>query len=171
MAKRGRPAMYREELAQISQKLALHGLTIEQIAEALDVTARSFYRWLKRYPELSQSIKEAKDVADREVEQSLFKKAKGFTRIIHRTAFDSKTGQLHEWDEEHYYPPDVTSCIFWLKNRQPQKWRDKHEVTANIEINAFLRKVIEKASEIGPMYLCETRTISGSSQSVPHSLP
>ncbi len=26
-----------------------------------------------------------------------------------------------------HYPPDATSAIFWLKNRQPAKWRDKTE--------------------------------------------
>jgi hypothetical protein len=25
------------------------------------------------------------------------------------------------------YPPDATSMIFWLKNRQPEKWRDRRE--------------------------------------------
>jgi hypothetical protein len=25
------------------------------------------------------------------------------------------------------YPPDPTAAIFWLKNRQSAKWRDKHE--------------------------------------------
>ena len=25
------------------------------------------------------------------------------------------------------YPPDPTSMIFWLKNRQPKLWRDKPE--------------------------------------------
>ena len=26
-----------------------------------------------------------------------------------------------------HYPPDVTACIFWLKNRCPDEWRDRHE--------------------------------------------
>jgi hypothetical protein len=26
-----------------------------------------------------------------------------------------------------HYPPDTTACIFWLKNRQPEIWRDKVE--------------------------------------------
>jgi len=27
-----------------------------------------------------------------------------------------------------HYPPDATSAIFWLKNRQRDKWRDKQDV-------------------------------------------
>jgi hypothetical protein len=32
---------------------------------------------------------------------------------------------------EKFYPPDTTACIFWLKNRQREQWRDvqRHEVT------------------------------------------
>jgi hypothetical protein len=27
-----------------------------------------------------------------------------------------------------HYPPDTTACIFWLKNRQPGRWRDRVDV-------------------------------------------
>ena len=26
------------------------------------------------------------------------------------------------------YPPDTLAGIFWLKNRKPKEWRDRHEV-------------------------------------------
>jgi hypothetical protein len=31
-----------------------------------------------------------------------------------------------------YYPPDVTACIFWLKNRQPERWRDVQRNEAHV---------------------------------------
>jgi hypothetical protein len=27
-----------------------------------------------------------------------------------------------------HVPPDVTACIFWLKNRDPQHWRDTRQL-------------------------------------------
>jgi hypothetical protein len=27
-----------------------------------------------------------------------------------------------------HVPPDVTACIFWLKNRKPSEWRDVQNV-------------------------------------------
>jgi hypothetical protein len=27
-----------------------------------------------------------------------------------------------------HVPPDVTACIFWLKNRDPQHWRDSQQL-------------------------------------------
>jgi hypothetical protein len=29
-----------------------------------------------------------------------------------------------------HVPPDVTACIFWLKNRKPADWRDAQRVAA-----------------------------------------
>lgn len=29
-------------------------------------------------------------------------------------------------------PPDTTALIFWLKNRQPEKWRDTKEINADV---------------------------------------
>jgi hypothetical protein len=27
-----------------------------------------------------------------------------------------------------HYPPETAAAIFWLKNRQPERWRERHEV-------------------------------------------
>ena len=58
----------------------------------------TFCDWKNKHPEFSEALKRSKEVADFEVENALFKKAK---------------------------MGDVTAQIFWLKNRQPRKWRDK----------------------------------------------
>lgn len=35
-----------------------------------------------------------------------------------------------------HYPPDTTAAIFWLKNRKPNDWRDRKDITHDGEINA-----------------------------------
>jgi len=30
-------------------------------------------------------------------------------------------------DQEVYYPPELGAQVFWLKNRKPDKWREKVE--------------------------------------------
>jgi hypothetical protein len=39
-------------------------------------------------------------------------------------------GQVVRETVRKYYPPDVTACIYWTKNRMPEKWRDvqRHKV-------------------------------------------
>jgi hypothetical protein len=38
---------------------------------------------------------------------------------------------------QEHIPPDVTACIFWLKNRRPKEWRDvqnhRHQVVNKTE--------------------------------------
>jgi catechol-2,3-dioxygenase len=85
---------------------------------------------MKLYPEFATSIKEGKAPADAKVEMSLYKKALGF-EVTEKRALVVGTGEYAHIEmvtETRYVPPDNTSCIFWLKNRKPDKWRDKHDV-------------------------------------------
>ena len=51
------------------------------------------------------------------------------------TKFATSEGRITDSKEyTEHYPPDTTAAIFWLKNRQPEKWRDKKEVDANVNL-------------------------------------
>nr|DAG81504.1 MAG TPA: terminase small subunit [Caudoviricetes sp.] len=92
---------------------ARDGLTDEQIAQNMGINPTTLYEWKKKYPKISESLKRSKDVADRQVENALFKNA---------------------------INGNITAQIFWLKNRKPDKWRDKQEYED--------RTAIEKLDEI-----------------------
>jgi hypothetical protein len=38
--------------------------------------------------------------------------------------FRDKNGNVTKVPSVEHVPPDVTACIFWMKNRDPQHWRD-----------------------------------------------
>ena len=48
-------------------------------------------------------------------------------------------------DEEVYVPPDTASIVFWLKNRRPDKWRDKQNV--EVVVNELENLPPEEAKE------------------------
>lgn len=92
----------------------------------------------KENVQIFQSLKIGKEVADIEVENALRKKALGFREteqtVTTRKTVEYENGKrIREISEpivtevEKYYPPDTTAQIFWLKNRKPEKWRDKQE--------------------------------------------
>ena len=83
---------------------ARDGLTDEQIAKNCGCNAGTLYEWKKKYPEISEALKKGKEVVDFEVENALLQSAR-----------DGNT----------------TAQIFWLKNRRPDKWRDKQ-----LEVNS-----------------------------------
>ena len=117
---------------------ARDGLTDEQIAGNMGINVRTLYLWKKKSVQIFQSLKVGKEVADIEVENALRKKALGFreteqTVSTRRTVEYENGKRIREVTEpvvtevEKYYPPDTTAQIFWLKNRKPEKWRDKQE--------------------------------------------
>lgn len=46
-----------------------------------------------------------------------------------------------------HYPPDTTAAIFWLKNRQPAKWRDKKEVENLVKLGDELESMSDEELE------------------------
>ena len=121
---------------------ARNGLVDEQIAQNLGVATSTFYEYKKKFPELSEALKLNKEAADLEVENASFKSAVGYeyeevTReLINGELVVTKVVKKH-------MPPNVTAQIFWLKNRLPDKWRDRHEVghSGSMEINNPLKDV------------------------------
>lgn len=101
---------------------ARDGLTDEQIANNMGIGVRTLYEYKEKYPQILQSLKKGKEIVDYEVENALLKKALGYKVKEQKL---TKDGQFIEIEKE--IPPDTTAGIFWLKNRRPDKWRDKVE--------------------------------------------
>lgn len=109
------------------QGWARDGLSDEQLAEKMGIHVSTLYAWKNKYSEISEALKEGKDVADRKVENALYKRACGFEYEEVTTERDEINGKMITKRVTKFYPPDPTSMIFWLKNRKPDEWRDKRE--------------------------------------------
>lgn len=79
---------------------ARDGLIDEQIAHNMGITTKTLYEWKRKYCVISEALKKGKEIVDFEVENALYK-----------AAIEGNT----------------TAQIFWLKNRRPDRWRDKPE--------------------------------------------
>ena len=109
---------------------AMDGLVDEQIARNCGVSRSTLNEWRKKYPDISDTLKRAREVADREVENALYKSAIGHKETV-KKVFRVKD-ELVEAEEEIYFPPNVTAQIFWLKNRKKEVWKDR--IDQSIEI-------------------------------------
>lgn len=127
-----RPTAYKKEYAEQARKLCLLGATDVDLAEFFDVAKSTINLWKKKHPEFSDSLKKGKTVADAEVAESLYKRAIGIEYTETKVSTDGSKKKQEV--TKKFIPPDAVSAIFWLKNRQPSKWRDKPLVEDEGEI-------------------------------------
>lgn len=125
----GRPSSYRPEYVPQVEKLCLLGATDKDLAGFFGVSEQTLNSWKKRHPEFLESLKRGKQVSDTRVVQSLFQRAIGYSHSEEKVFCNS--GKVVRAQTQKHYPPDPTSAIFWLKNRDPDRWREKqqHEVS------------------------------------------
>jgi transposase-like protein len=140
----GRPSDYQVEFCKTAHELCAQGATIREVAEAFEVNESTVYRWAHGHPEFRQSLQLGRDAADDRVEESLYRRAVGYS-------FDSIKIMQHEGGVivepfvEHV-PPDVAAAKFWLTNRRSKDWRDTRGIEhsgaggAPIVIAATLRE-------------------------------
>ena len=95
---------------------ARDGLTDEQIAKNMGIATGTLYDWKARFEAISEALKKGKEVVDYEVENALVKEA---------------------------LSGNVTAIIFWLKNRRPDKWRDKPEAPGDADALKKAKALLE----------------------------
>ena len=101
---------------------ARDGLTDEQIAKNMGISAKTLWDWKNKHSNICNALKKGKEVVDYEVENALLS-----------SALEGNT----------------TAQIFWLKNRRPDKWRDKQkedtDTTALNKLDNILKEIKDDA--------------------------
>ena len=124
----GRPTKYNEKFHPLLvEALCKLGHTEEEIAEKLNINKNTMLNWKRKHKEFLGALKRGKEGIDDQVENALLKRALGFERNDAVKMFQFN-GTVIKENYTEYYPPDVAAAFIWLKNRRPEKWRDKHNV-------------------------------------------
>lgn len=131
------------------------GLTMKEIAENLEVGERALYRAQAAHPKFREAIREGKEVADHKIEDSLYVRAQGkvYTETIEEDEEGERGGKPYKLHRKRSttreIPPDTHAAVFWLKNRQPRKWKDKleHDLRQKVVILYDLKPPKKKKQE------------------------
>ena len=106
------------------------------IANSLKVSLDTFYKYLRNNKDFHDKVWELKWEFDTEViEESIKKRANGYEyEELHTEVSEDINGQQKKTvrKTKKFIPPDTTALIFILKNRKPNKWRDKQEVDVKV---------------------------------------
>lgn len=100
--KTGRPLKPLPATLEQIEALGALGLTIEEICQYLGITKKTLYKRMKDQPKVGEAVEAGRVKANARVVQSLYRRA-----------------------TEHN---DTTAMIFFLKNRMPDRYRDRHEL-------------------------------------------
>lgn len=142
----GRPTSYRKEFAEQAMRLCLLGATDEQMAEFFGVAVRTISTWKSTQPEFLQAITRGKLEADAKVAESLYNRALGYSHKAVKIFMPAGAEAPVYADYTEHYPPDTAAASLWLRNRQPDKWRDRHEVTGK-DGGALVVEVVKYADQ------------------------
>lgn len=125
MATPGRKEYDAERHPRLARALARDGYIDKEIAKLLGISKKTLNVWKKTYPEFYEALQVGKLEVDLLVEDSLLKRALGYeyeeTEVT--ASKDGKPTKIKK--TKKFQAADVTAQIFWLKNRQPERWRDK----------------------------------------------
>lgn len=124
-----------EEGLTLIEGWARNGSTDEQIANNMGISRDTLNEWKKKYSDISDALKKGKEVVDIQVESALYKSAIGYEYTE-----ETYEGNKLVKSVKKHKAPDTTACIFWLKNRCPDRWRDKVEnhVGVSFEDDGFI---------------------------------
>lgn len=146
--KRGRPHKFRPEtMLPVAKALAEFGATDEEVAAFYKINIGTLMRWKNEFPEFRDALIVGKEAADNRVQNSLFHRAIGYS--VKTKKMVQVKGKMVEIEQVEHFPPDTTACIFWLKNRRRDLWRDKYDVEHDVagEFAERLRKANARAPE------------------------
>lgn len=122
----GRPSKYKPEYAEQGRKLCLLGYTDAELADFFGVNTDTVNEWKVVHPEFSVSLSRGKEIADADISEALYHRAKGYShkdvdiRVVN--------GAIVQTELVKEYPPDTAAASLWLRNRQGRRWKDKTEV-------------------------------------------
>lgn len=101
------------------------GYTTKTIADKLHIAVSTFKKYKKEHKELADAFARAQEEPNEEVENALFRRARGYSWVRVKTKQqlnrDGKIIELKE-TENVEVPPDPTTLMFWLTNMMPDKW-------------------------------------------------
>lgn len=138
--KRGRKSYWEARIQPRLLEIAAwcrDGYTDKQICETIGISVVTFCKYKQTEIELIKVLKVNKQIADLTVENSLYKRAVGFSyeEITNETR-TNKDGEIisrHIKKIKKIVLPDTTAQIFWLKNRKQKEWKDRIDKTSFVE--------------------------------------
>lgn len=115
------------------EKWARDGLGTKQMAKNLGIAESTFWEYSTKHPEFSSRLAKGREVVDTEVENAFLKRITGYDtdEVRREYAYEpDEYGNLvrvlkKEIVQTKHIPGDPRAAEFWMKNRMPDKYKDR----------------------------------------------
>lgn len=127
------------------------GCSNEQIARNMGINARTLQRWIEKHSQICQAIKKGRARSIEAIENALFKNAIGDVYEETEVVETLKDGSTRSKVTRKRMKPDTTAQIFYLKNRAPDRWSDRKDLSIDDmrEQQARFAELLEQFDEAG----------------------
>ncbi len=116
------------------ESFARLGLTDTEIASRMGIGVSTLNNYKKQYIKINEALKNGREYVDTKIENALIKRAIGYeyTEQVMERVLNKETGEYEfvltkEMKKE--VKPDISAQVFWLKNRRPDIWKDKQDLS------------------------------------------
>lgn len=121
-------------------------LTKNELARKLGIAPKTLSLWESKYPEIEEALRQGREITDVRVENAILKKALGFEttevkKVVKADGAEEITTVVKS------VPPDVSAASVWLKNRCPERWRDKPQEEDSLsKVDKILEEINAQAN-------------------------
>ena len=119
-----------EENLMLIECWARDGFTNADISEKMGIGESTFSKWVSKYPELKEALRNGRELVDYKVENALLKSALGYKTTESKVTLIMRDGVVVEEREEtteREVAPNTTAAQVWLYNRLPKKWKKNRD--------------------------------------------
>ena len=160
----GRPTLYRPEHASRGRQLCARGATNLDLAGRFGVARSTIGQWIATHSEFAEAVQQGRDLADATAVESLFRRVTGYDHQADKVFL--YRGETRTASYTAHVPPETRACMFWLRNRRPEDWREISEravaeLAQEAAADATLRVELDQAEERVRRWRAERETASG----------
>ena len=127
------------------------GLTDQQIADKIGIKRTTIYAWRDKYKDFDDAYKKGSEVSLVEVENALYKSAIGYDVTEteqEEVTYPDDTVLTRKRARKRHIPPNTGALCFLLKNRMPEKWKDRQLIES--QNDGMLAQLIDGLKQQAP---------------------
>jgi hypothetical protein len=142
---------YKHEFCQRAKDACFVGATNADLAELFRVSETTIDNWIRNRSLFGRAVRLGRERADERVARALYQRAIGYSCKVEKILNDGDERKIVSYVK--HYPPDTAAAIFWLTNRQPDKWRSKdvRSIEPQTDLAELVKAAINRRAEPKPI--------------------